>query len=82
MAKTNLTPIYINVDHAALPGHVVLAKEDWDKVMKHFNETTTVAEFNEEESTFINHQHGECNDDCPICKLDILFHERNKNETN
>ncbi len=71
-----LTPIYINVDHSVVPGHVLLTKEDWDKILKYFKDTTIIAEFNEEDSVFINHQQGACNDDCQICGLNILFHER------
>lgn len=81
MTKTNLTPICINVDHST-PGYVQIKKEDWDKVLKHFKETTGVVEFYEEGSAFINHQQGTCGDDCPICGLGILFHEGNKNEDN
>jgi len=73
-------PIYINVDHST-PGHVVLTKEDWSKVLKHFKETTGVVEFNEDGSTFINHQRGECDSNCPVCEVGILFHERSKDET-
>lgn len=68
-------PICINVDHST-PGYVLIRKEDWDKVLKYFKETTTLVEFNEGEGTFINHQRGECNDGCPVCELGILFHER------
>ena len=65
--KAKLRPIYINVDHAATPGHVLLKKEDWDKILTVLKETTTVSEFNEEESAFINHQQGTCGSNCPMC---------------
>lgn len=74
-----LNPVYINVDRSALPGHVVLSEKDWDKILKYFKETTIVTEFNEDDSVFVNHQQGACSDDCPICELGILFHERFEN---
>jgi len=75
-------PIYINIDHSVIPGHVVLTKEDWGKVLDYFKQTTEVKEFFEDQNVFVDHQQGTCDDDCSICGLGILFHERSKYEAN
>ena len=75
--KTNLQPIYINVDHAAVPGHVLIMNEDWYKILDVLKQLTVVREFNEKESAFMNHQRGVCKPNCPMCDEERALRLRN-----
>ena len=70
--------IWINVDHKAVPGHVLLTKEDWEKVLDELKRLNMATEFNEEESAVLNHERGTCGNNCPFCSeeyMERLRHE-------